>query len=155
MSDWLTIDALRPWVVLRYPSRTRSGQVVDAPIHAHDGVRQAHPQSADKKEVYFEVVVYEAPIEIERMYERQRRFILAEDERKTNGFVGDLEHAMLLGRDARRAPVRFEADGDRFERLFYFVNVDDVSRPFGLRVVFDPRSSTNFEILDRLEIAAG
>lgn len=155
MSDWITVDELLPRVVLRHPSKTKSGQAIETPTHNVKGVLQAHPQSPDKREVYFEAVVYPKTIDVEAIYESQREFILQKDERKKNGAVSDLETTTLLGRSANRALVKFETDGITFERMFYFLNVEDVPSPFGLRIVLDPRSPTNFEILDRMELGNG
>lgn len=155
MDDWTTVVELLPRIVLRHPSQTRSGQAIETPTHNIKGVLQAHPQSPDKSEVYFEAVVYPKAIDVEAMYQGQREFILEKDERKKNGVVGDLEMTTVGGRSARRALVKFETDGITFERMFYFLNVEDVPNPFGLRIVLDPRSPTNFEILERMEIGNG
>ncbi len=153
MTTWITVETLLPRVRLQVPERTKAGEEVAIPEHQHKGIVQAHPQSPDSCEVYFEVVMYPQPIDITQMFESQRTFILEKDERKTNATVGELNAAACDGRTAQQAEVRFDTNGQTFERRFVFLNVADVEQPFGLRMVFDPRSPTNHEILQRLRIA--
>ncbi len=149
---WTEVGNLLPEVSVHSPATTRSGDAVIIDTSTMSGARRMHALSRDRTEVYVEVVVYPSLIDVEEIYAEQKAFILADTVNKVSASVTPLENGKLQGRDARLSRVSFESEGETFERTFLFLNVEEQGAAFGLRVVLDPRSETNWQIVERLAI---
>ena len=152
MADWVTYEALAPRILLHHPATTQDGQPIKIDADGRFGRQRVHLIAPDRSEVYFELVVYPDPLDIERVLVGQRSFLVEQDETKTDVVMSEPRTAQLLGRPARQVDVEFTDHDGRFSRLFSFLNFQESAEPWGLRVIYDPTSPVNGEILSRLEV---
>jgi hypothetical protein len=118
------------------PVRIRSGE--------RDGVHVLHAESPDRSEIYFELTVYPDLRSHEVLADSQCRYL----RQHANDASTTAPETIRIG---NRAALAFEfrgtLDGQWKVRRFLFM--DDVRT---YRVVYDPRSSRNEEILTSLEL---
>ena len=149
---WQIADALAPAVDYFYPSHDSVGQPVVLDTAQQDGAQRIHAYSVDRSEVYVEVMLYPQAIDVDALYAQQKRFIESEDPRKQEAQVADLVDTFLQDRKARQATIRYTQDGQVYHRRMYFLNTQIGGQTVGLRVVIDPRSQTNHEMIEYLEL---
>ena len=153
---WIQNKHLAPAIEILHPQFDQHGDTVNVRTTAERGVLGLHLYSHDRNEIYVEVVVYPQAINIEQAYAAQKMFIEQGDPRKLASQVASLKNTFVIEQPAQQAKVTFQENVDgvtkEFERRFYFLNVSHADETHGLRIVVDPRSPTNFEILKRLEL---
>lgn len=154
MADWVTYEALAPRILLHHPAATQDGQPIKVDVDGRFGRQRVHLIAPDRSEVYFELVVYPELLDIERVIAGQRLHLIERDESKTEVVMSEPKDAQLLGRPARQVDVEFTDHDGRFSRLFSFLNFEESAEPWGLRVIYDPTSPVNSEILNRLEVSS-
>lgn len=152
-ADWTSSDYLAPRVILNHPATTNTGEPVTVATDTRDGRRRIHLRSDDRSEVYFELVLYPHDHDVWQLAAGQRRYLSEEDSSKWDVEATETRRAEILGRPGCNMQVWFsDADG-RFLRDFNFVSFANDAEPWSLRLVFDPRSRLNREILRRLEVS--
>jgi len=136
--DW-TIFERSDWsVTLRYPDPTPTG----CPVRIHERIQETghrfHFVSEGSDEVYFEIGRYP-----ENSVEHVKAVFIEDVTDRIEGIeVGAPEQATIAGRSATRFEIRWP--GKR--RLIHLLGVDGVTH----RVILDPDSELNLEILDSL-----
>ena len=149
---WTSTANLHPYVAYEYPAFDAQGGAVRLDSYVQAGVQQVHAISIDRSEVYVEVVVYPQPININELYQAQKSQIEALDPRKDDGRMGKLTDTFVLGQPAKQAKVTFSEGDENYQRRFYFLNVMRVGGDIGLRIVMDPRSELNHQIVGRIKV---
>ena len=147
---WQASDALFPDMTYFYPDVDTQGRPVIVDVSQNQGARRVHAYSQDRSDVYAELVLYAEPIDIDARFVDQKKFIEA-DVRKQSAEVADLIDTFLQGRKAKQTTISFREGNTSFQRRMYFLNTEISGRTVGLRVVIDPRSQTNHEIIEYLE----
>lgn len=151
--SWTVNEFLAPRIRLHHPATTRAGKPIRVDEDDHGGRRRVHLIAPDRSEIYFELVLYPEPLDIATAIASQRSYLIHQDETKSDVAMSEPEQTDMLGTTADQVRVDFTDEDGRFSRLFSFGNFADATEPWALRVVFDPSSPINHEILERLEIA--
>lgn len=150
-TQWIRNEFLAPRILLHHPAAGASGHVI-VDTDDGDGRLRIHLSTPDRSQVYFELVAYPAVLDIESVIAGQRTYLTDQDPSKTDVVMSRPTFGAILGRTATQVHLAFTDQDGRFDRLFSFVNFADAADPWGLRVVFDPRSNLNHEIVRRLEV---
>ncbi|MEM7099342.1 MAG: hypothetical protein AAF541_13855 [Pseudomonadota bacterium] len=150
-SVWQASELLAPQLYFLYPGIDERGHDVLLDHYVQDGVRRIHAYSQDRSSVYAEVVLYPEPIDVDALHKQQKLFIETEDPRKQDGQVSKLIATFVQDRKANQASIRFREGDVAYERRMYFLNTELNGEQVGLRIVIDPRSQANHEIVEFLE----
>jgi hypothetical protein len=130
---------------VRVPHTTPTGQPVEILKSQHEGMHGMHAQSPDDSEVYFEIVSYPGLLNHEEAVEGQKASLAS---RAPDAALMATKQSTGGASDATE--FRFEGTlGGRWKvRRFLFL--DSALRTY--RVIYDPRSAVNEQILDSLVI---
>jgi len=141
-----TIDDPEQGYSLTLPDATPLGEIVSIQTGVRRGAHVMHAETADQHELYFEVTTYPDRRDHEELAAEQIAFLRdrAADGRAT---------APVSGRAGRFTGTTFDFAGtlkDRFkERRFLFVDSGDRT----YRIVFDPTSALNADVLESLSFS--
>lgn len=147
MVDWIAHPDKERGYTLYLPEPAPSGATVTILRNERDGMRQIHGMTEDMCEVYFEVVTFPHPQPHGKLIASQQKFL---EQHAQRGDVGATQTCELFGYSASM----FEFDGflqgmDKVRR-FHFVDANERT----YRIVSDPRSATNADIIARMELHA-
>lgn len=145
MADWTRTLHLAPRLVVHYPTATASGEPVELDQTEREGIRRIWIRSPDRQEIYFEAVTYPGRADHLELWASQRRFHLTALGR-TDPWIDDPASAVLLSLPATRYDLGWTDHGRPMQRTCHFADLESCT----IRVIFDPRSPTNHEILARL-----
>jgi hypothetical protein len=137
-STWLTFSDSKLAITFRYPETTPEGQPVRIEEKIVEASSRFHLRSADDREVYFEIGRYWQLSDGE-VYRRFRQDI---ETRLAGLQVDEPSPTLVAGRPAARLAFRWAGK----ERVALFLE----EPPGSYRVIYDPRSVVNREMLDTL-----
>lgn len=126
-----------------FPDPPPSGQSVVIDRVEHEGTHRVHVYTPDRFELYFEVIAYPDFRDHAQLYQQQKEGLVAGFE---DANVGSLQRANFGSFEAHD----FVFSGGTITRRFLFV--DSPQRSY--RIVYNPLSPLNEEILATLEIGA-
>jgi len=132
--------------VVAIPRTTIAGDAVSLRAGEGQGVHILHVESPDLSEVYFEITTYPQRREHGLLAQEQRRFLA---QNSSDGAATEPFAVEALGRPALSFDFRGTLQGRWKERRFLFVD-----GAWTYRIVYDPRSSTNAQILQSLVLHA-
>lgn len=125
------------------PESTPNGQPVTVETRENAGVHIMHAESPDQSELYFEVTAYPAIREHHQLAGGQQEFLR---EHSPDGGMTETIEGTVGKYSGTTFDFRGTLQGKWKERRFLFVN--RATRTF--RVVHDPTSKLNLEVLDSL-----
>lgn len=130
------------------PETTPNGQPVTITRDARADSTLMHAESPDQSELYFEVVCYTAERDHGAAVTDQQTFLAqhAKDHR-----IGAAASTSLNGRRATTFDFEGQLQGRWKVRRFLFVDAGGVTH----RIVFDPTSTLNHDVLAALEFTSG
>jgi hypothetical protein len=128
---------------VRIPQTTPGGQPVEIVRSQQEGMHGMHAHSPDASEVYFEVVSYPGWIDREEAVAGQRDSLAS---RSPDAALTPTRQTVVGGFEA--SEFRFEGTLDGQWKVRRFIFLDTALRTY--RVIYDPRSAANEEILDSL-----
>ena len=128
----------------KYPAMTPQGQLVDLEQSQNHDSTRVHLISRDSQEVYFEVRQYRNLLPQEE-YQRHKAYL--EKRFALEGFaITELTDQMLGVLSARQYSFRW----DDKQRVAILIQENEVT----YRIIYDPRSLINVQILSTLELTA-
>lgn len=132
--------------VFHAPDVTPTGQPVQILRDERDGVHRAHALSPDESELYFEVVSYPHHIDHREAAAQQKRFLA---EHSSDGAYTTAQATTVKSLPATEFGFQGTLGGRWKVRRFIFV--DTTARTY--RIIYDPTSGLNLQVLDSLVIA--
>ena len=131
---------------LHLPRQAPSGALVELINITTKGNQRVHGFTADEREIYFEVRSYAGHLDHAQAIAEQQQFLR---EHSPEGDIGPTEATQVLGIPAQE--FRFDGLLHGRHKVRRFIFFDTPARTF--RLVYDPRSPVNEEILASLKVA--
>lgn len=132
--------------VFHAPEPTPTGQPVQILRDEGDGTHRVHVLSPDESELYFEVVAYSQRIAHPEAVAQQQRFLA---EHSPDGAYAPAQARTVKSLPATEFGFQGTLNGRWKVRRFLFV--DTAARTY--RIIYDPISDLNAQVLDSLMIA--
>ena len=127
------------------PESTPNHQKVTIETRENAGILIMHAESPDQSELYFEVTTYPSITDHHTLAGQQQEFLR---EHSKDGTMTDIIQETMANYSGTTFDFRGTLQGKWKERRFFFVNGSQ--RTF--RVVHDPTSTLNLEVLTSLEL---
>ena len=145
-ADWLTHSDEEHHFSFRFPEFSSAGQAVTVEKAQKDGTHRIHVfTEADMQEVYFEVRSYASKLDHDVDIEQMNTSLV---ERSPEGEISP--PAPLTFQSLKGTEFRFAGQLQGFYKVRRFMYVDTKDRTY--RIIYDPRSETNAQILNSLKI---
>jgi hypothetical protein len=130
---------------VQIPNTTPKGQPVEILMDQHEGTHRVHAQSPDSSDLYFEIVSAPRLINHEEAVAQQKAFLSSQS---SDAAITAAKHSLVGNFDATE--FGFEGTlGGRW-KVRHFIFLDSAVRTY--RIIYDPRSQVNEQILDSLVI---
>jgi hypothetical protein len=127
------------------PASTPNDQRVTIETRENAGTHIMHAESPDQSELYFEVTAYPSIVDHEILARQQQQFLR---EHSDDGTMTEIIRGTVGNCSGTIFDFRGTLQGKWKERRFFFVNTS--KRTF--RVVHDPTSTLNLDVLSSLEL---
>lgn len=127
------------------PESTPNDQKVTIERRENASVHIMHAESSDQSELYFEVAVYSSIIKHTLLAGQQQEFLR---NNSSDGILTDIVQGVVGNHAGTTFDFRGTLQGKWKERRFLFI--DSARRTF--RIVHDPTSSVNLEVLMSLKL---
>jgi len=127
------------------PESTPNDQKVTIERRENAGMHIMHAESPDQSELYFEVTAYPSIVEHKLLVEQQQEFLRANS---NDGSMTEIIQGVVGNHAGTTFDFRGTLQGKWKERRFLFANSSN--RTF--RIVHDPTSSANLEVLKSLKL---
>ena len=149
--SWQTSDSLAPEITVFFPALDSEGQDVVLDTRAQlEGTRQLLAHSADRQEVFTEIVLFAEPIDIDEQFAQYRRGLEQEAAKQSLSVEAPVA-TFLQGLHAQQSTIQFRQGDTQYLRRVYWLNTTLGGEIRGLRVSMDPRSQLNHEMIEYLE----
>ena len=133
---------------VRIPAETANGRIVSIQAKERNGRHIMHAESPDQSELYFEVYAYEGLMEHKALVRDQQQFL---QENSADGSYSEAAHGTVHHLEGTIFDFRGTLQNRWKVRRFLFV--DGPNRTY--RIVHDPTSDLNIQILQTLELGGG
>jgi hypothetical protein len=143
MDDWLLFQDPRFVLQVKYPRLSTEGEPVDCMETQRDGVLRVHILAPTSREVYFEITRYPL-LSAKDEYKRHSERLARQFETVS---LTDLKETQLAGLHA----LEYTFEWPQGTRTVALVERRDAT----YRILYDPRSSVNLQILSTLEWISG
>jgi len=148
MADSTVITDTEHNYSLRIPTTTPSGQPIEIVKDQRTGAHRIHAQSPDAAELYFEIVSASGLINHEEAVAQQKAFLSSQS---FDAAITATKQSVV--RSFAASEFGFEGTlGGRW-KVRRFIFLDSALRTY--RIIYDPRSTVNEQILDSLVIQVG
>jgi hypothetical protein len=127
------------------PESTPNDQKVTIERRENASVHIMHAESPDQSELYFEVAVYPSIVEHKLLAGQQQEFLR---NNSSDGIMTEIVQGIVGNHSGTTFDFRGTLQGKWKERRFVFANSS--KRTF--RIVYDPTSSVNLEVLMSLKL---
>lgn len=128
---------------VQIPSTTPGGQPVEILKEQREGRQRVHAQSPDASEVYFEIMSMPGLINHQQAVAEQKAFLAS---RSPDAAITATRQSVVHSLSATEFSFEGMLDGQWKVRRFIFL--DSAHRTY--RIIYDPRSEGNEQILDTL-----
>ena len=133
---------------LRIPTITPTGQGVAILKDEREGVHRVHAQSPDASELYFEIVSARGLLDHEQIIAEQKAFLTHQS---SDAIITATKQSVVVSVRATEFGFEGTLGGQWKSRRFIFL--DSALRTY--RIIYDPRSTVNEQILDSLVLQEG
>jgi len=133
---------------LRIPTTTPSGQPVEILKDQRTAAHRIHAQSPDASELYFEIVSAPGLINHEEAVAQQKAFLSSQS---SDAAITATKQSVV--RSFGATEFDFEGTLEGRWKVRHFIFLDSAIRTY--RIIYDPRSEVNEQILDSLVIQIG
>ena len=127
------------------PESTPNNAKVTIETRENAGIHIMHAESPDQLELYFEVTAYPSMVDHDTLAGQQQEFLR---EHSNDGTITEVVEGRVGNYSGTTFDFRGTLQGKWKERRFFFVDI--LQRTF--RVVHDPTSPLNLEVLVSLEL---
>ena len=127
------------------PESTPNNQNIMIETRENAGIHILHAESPDQSELYFEVTVYPSSVDHDTLARQQQEFLR---EHSNDGTITEIVNGTMGKHSGTTFDFRGTLQGKWKERRFFFVNGSQKT----FRVVHDPTSPLNLEVLITLEL---
>jgi hypothetical protein len=133
---------------LRIPTTTPSGQPVEILKDEREDAHRVHAQSPDASELYFEIVSAPGLLNHEQVVTEQKAFLTRQS---SDAAITTTKQSVVRG--FRATEFGFEGTLGGQWKIRRFIFLDSAVRTY--RIIYDPRSIVNQQILDSFVIQEG
>lgn len=127
------------------PDSTPNGHMVTIQTSEHAGLHIMHAESPDQSQLYFEVTAYPSILDHDTLVTQQQDFLR---KHSNDGTLTEITHHTVGPHTGTTFDFQGTLQGQWKERRFLFI--DGPTRTF--RVVHDPTSTLNVQVLGTLEL---
>ena len=145
------VEVLTDWehnFSLRIPTTTPSGQGVEILKDQREGAHRVHAQSPDAAELYFEIVSAPGLMNHEQAVAEQKAYLTYQS---SDAAITATKQSVV--RSFRATEFGFEGTLGGQWKIRRFIFLDSALRTY--RIIYDPRSTVNEQILDSLVLQEG